>query len=65
MAQVGGVVRGDAADVEAGGRALGHDLPDTARGCVEDTKGEPLTRQGGNLGGGPGMHGSDFNLAII
>ncbi|GJF27429.1 hypothetical protein KNE206_01290 [Kitasatospora sp. NE20-6] len=65
MAQVGRVVRGDAADVETGGRALGHDLPDTVRGGVVDSKGKPLTRQGGNLGGGPGMHGSDSNLAII
>ncbi|GAA2153389.1 hypothetical protein GCM10009760_51050 [Kitasatospora kazusensis] len=65
MAQVGGVVGGDAADVEPGGAVLRHDLPDSAGGGVMDTKGEPLTRQGGNLGGGPGMHEKDSNLAII
>ncbi|GLW56177.1 hypothetical protein Kpho02_07050 [Kitasatospora phosalacinea] len=65
MAQVGRVVGGDAADVEPGGRAGGHDLSDTARGGVVDAQGKPLTGQGGNLGGGPGMHGTDSNLAII
>ncbi len=65
VTQVGGVVGGDPADVQAGGRALRHDLPDAARGGVVDSEGKPLTRQGGYLGGGPGMHGSDSNLAII
>ncbi|GHF69081.1 hypothetical protein GCM10018790_53800 [Kitasatospora xanthocidica] len=65
MAQVGRVVGGDAADVDPGGAVLRHHLSDRTRCGVVDTEGEPLTRQGGNLGGGPGMHGNNFNLANI
>ncbi len=65
VAHVGRVVGRDAADVDPGGAVLRHDLPDASRRGVVDSKGEPLTRQGGNLGGGPGMHGIDFNLENI
>lgn len=55
MTHVGRVVRGDAADVDAGdGTGLEGDQA-AGRGVV-DPQVAALTRQGGDLGSGPGMH---------
>lgn len=55
VSHVGGVVRRDAADVETGdGTGVKGDQA-TGRGVV-DPQVAALTRQGGDLGSGPGMH---------
>ncbi len=52
---VGGVVRGDATDVDTGD-GTGVEGDQTAGRGVVDPQVAALTRQGGDLGSGPGMH---------